>query len=59
MKLTRALITGGLAAGGMVLAMASPAFAGDCCCDDDDDHHKSVWKQHNEIKYDNDFVDIL
>lgn len=43
MKVSRALITGGVAAGGLILALGSPASAGEWC-DDDGNHHD--WCHH-------------
>jgi Ni/Co efflux regulator RcnB len=75
MKLSRSIVAGGLAAGGMVLAMASPAFAGDPC---DHKHHKHHDHKHHDRHHhhhdhfghhdfdefefefeDNDFLDLL
>jgi hypothetical protein len=46
MKLSRSIVAGGLAAGGMVLAMASPAFAGDPCDHKHHKHHKHHDRHH-------------
>jgi hypothetical protein len=49
MKLSRAMIAGGLAAGGLLLAVGSPASAHEWCDDDYDDadyHH--YWGWHDD-----------
>lgn len=48
MKATRSIVIGGLAAGGLVLALGNPASAGEGCGErdyDDDDHaHEYEWE---------------
>lgn len=59
MKVSRAMVLSGLAAGGLVLALANPASAGDWCDHDDDDHcHHSCHHGHS-YHYEHDDNDIL
>jgi hypothetical protein len=73
MKVSRAIAVGGLAAGGMFLALSGPASASDWCDDDWDDHdwHHCGYHHHcgdhwddvyysdDDVSYeDNDGIDL-
>lgn len=67
MKVSRAMVVSGLAAGGLVLALANPASAGDWCdhdhhhhhhdCHHSCDHHGHGGSYHYEHD-DNDILDL-
>lgn len=63
MKLSRAVVVGGLAAGGLVLAFGSPASAHEWCDEDwRHDHgcyHTCSYSSHDHYEYnDNDILDL-